>query len=84
MKNINPLGGVLGLLGWFTASALGHNGLMESGPEGFRELVNLVIAVDFNGLFGGIHDHVAFPTPMEMLVQFGLEPLADGAVQVVS
>ena len=45
-----------------------HNGLVEAGSEVFRELVNLVIAVDFDGFFGGVHHDVAFVAPMQMLV----------------
>src|SRR5579864_779140 len=65
------------------ATALGHDGLMEAAAEGFGELVNLVVAVDFDGLFGGIHDHVAFVAPMKVFVQFGTKAFADIAVKIV-
>ena len=56
---------------------------MEAGPEAGRELINLVVTVDFNGLFGGIHDHVAFVAPMEMFVQFSLKVFGDSTIQVI-
>lgn len=56
---------------------------MEAGSEAGGKLVNLVVTVNFNGLFGGIHDHVAFVAPMEMFVQFSLKVFGDSAVQVI-
>jgi len=73
-------------VGFFTLAAIAafcHDGLVEAGPKVVRELVNLVIPVDLNGLFGGIHDHVAFMAPMKVLVEFGLQALADPAVKVI-
>jgi len=56
---------------------------MEAGTEAGGKLINLVIAVNLNGLFGGVHDHVAFVAPMEMFVQFGLKVFGDTAVEVI-
>jgi hypothetical protein len=67
----------------FAAAALAHDGLVEAVAEGFGEFVNLVIAVDLDGLLGGVHDHVASVAPMEMLVQFGLQVGIDVAVQII-
>jgi len=64
-------------------AALGQNGIMEAGSKPFWEFVKLVIAVDFNGFLSGIHDHVAFFAPMEMLIQLDFQVLADLAVKIV-
>src|SRR5215471_11734641 len=76
--------GTLGFsLARLSSPALAHDGLMEAGTEGLWKLVDLVVAVDLNGLLGGGHDHVAFVAPMEMFVQLGLCALTDGAIQVI-
>jgi hypothetical protein len=45
-------------------AAFCHDGLMEAASEVVGQLVNLVIAVNFDGLFGGIHHNMAFVAPM--------------------
>jgi len=64
-------------------TALGHNGVVEAGSEAFWELVKFVIAVNFDGFLGGIHHHVAFMAPMEMLIQFHSQVVCDLTVQVI-
>jgi hypothetical protein len=54
--------------------------LVEAVSEIVGKLVKLIITVDFDGLFGGIHDHVAFVAPMEVFVQLYSQALADLAV----
>ncbi|HSK43714.1 MAG TPA: hypothetical protein VLA83_07495 [Candidatus Binatia bacterium] len=49
-------------------AAFRHNGVVKTAPEAFRELVQLIIAVNFDGFLGGIHYHVAFFAPMKMLI----------------
>jgi hypothetical protein len=61
-------------------AALGHNGLMEAGSEVFWQLVNLVIAVNLDSLFGGVHHDMAFVAPMQMLIEFSFQAFADLAV----
>jgi hypothetical protein len=56
---------------------------MEAGSEAFWQLIKLVIAVNFDGFLGGIHDHVAFVAPMEMLVELDFQVLADLAVKII-
>src|SRR5215468_7209030 len=56
---------------------------MEPAAEGFRELVELVIPVDLDGLFGGIHDHVAVVAPVKMLLQLDSHAGVRGAVQII-
>jgi hypothetical protein len=64
-------------------AAFSHNGLVEPISEVFRKLVNLVIAVNFDGFFGGIHHDMAFVAPMQMLVQFNSQVFGDPAVQII-
>jgi hypothetical protein len=56
---------------------------VEAASEAFWELVNLIIAVNFDGFLGGIHYHMAFVAPMEVLVQLDFQVLADLAVKVI-
>ena len=63
--------------------ALGHNGLMEAAPKVFRELINLVIAVNFDGFLGGVHDHMAFVAPMEVLIQLSPKAGGDFAIKII-
>src|SRR6478735_4347496 len=53
-----------GLLAGAAIATFCHYGLMEAGSEAFREFVKFIIAVNFDGLLGGIHNHVAFFAPM--------------------
>ena len=59
-----------GFFARLAVAALGHNRIMEAGSKACWKFVKLVVAVNFNGFLGGIHDHVAFVAPMEMFVQF--------------
>jgi hypothetical protein len=56
---------------------------MEAGSEAFWQLIKLVIAINLDGFLGGIHDHVAFVAPMEMLVELDFQVLADLAVKII-
>jgi hypothetical protein len=56
---------------------------VEAASETFWELVKLIVTVNFDSLFCGIHHHVAFVAPMEMLIQLDFEVLADLAVKVI-
>lgn len=53
-----------GLLAGAAIAAFRHYGLMEAGSEAFRELVKFIVAVNFDGLLGGIHYHMAFFAPV--------------------
>ena len=58
-------------------------GRPELGFEVFWEFVELGIAVDFDGLFGGVANYIAVVAPSEVFVQFGFCAGIDHAVQVV-
>ena len=64
-------------------AALGHNGVMEAASEAFWKLIKLIVPVNFDGFFGGIHHHVAFFAPMEVLIQLDFQVLADLAVKII-
>jgi len=65
------------------AAALGHNGIVEAASEALWKLIKLIIAVNLDGFLGGIHDHVAFFAPMEVLVQLDFQVLADLAIKII-
>jgi hypothetical protein len=64
-------------------AALGNNGVMEAASEALWKLIKLIVAVNFDGFLGGIHHHVAFFAPMEVLVQLDLQVLANLAVKII-
>jgi hypothetical protein len=72
-----------GFLSGFTVAAFRHNCVVEAAAEAFWELVKLIVTVNLDGFFGGIHHHVAFVAPMEMLIQLDFKVLADLAVKII-
>jgi hypothetical protein len=80
MKEMS-LGG--GFLPGLAAAAFCHNGIVEAASEALWELVKLVIAVNLDGFLGGIHDHVAFVTPMKVLIQLDFQVLGNLAVKII-
>jgi hypothetical protein len=67
-------------LSGLTRAALRHNGIVEAVSEAFWQDVQFIIAINFDGFLGGIHHHVAFVAPMEMLIQLHFQVIADLAV----
>jgi len=63
--------------------ALGNNGRSEARSEVVREFVKLGIAVNLDGLLGGVANHVAVVAPSQMVFQFSLGAVVQDAVQVV-
>jgi hypothetical protein len=70
-------------LSGLAAPAFGHNGIVEATSEALWKLIKLIIAVNLDGFLGGIHDHVAFFAPMEVLVQLDFQVLADLAIKII-
>ena len=62
--------------------AFAHDGLVEFVAEGFWKLIDLVIAVDLDGLLGGVTDNVAVVAPGKMVLQFNFGFFVEDAVQV--
>ena len=67
----------------FGVTAFTHDGVVKAGSEGVRKLVNLVIAVNFDGLLRGVEDDMAFVAPMQVLIKLSLKTFSDLAVQVI-
>jgi hypothetical protein len=70
-------------LSGFTIAAFRHNCVVEAASETFWELVKLIVTVNFDGFFCGIHHDMAFVAPMEMLIQLDFKVLADLAVKII-
>jgi hypothetical protein len=63
--------------------ALGHDGGAEAGAEIVREFVELGVAVDFDGLLGGVADDIAVVAPGKMVLKLDLGLFVEDAVQVI-
>lgn len=61
---------------------LGNDGLVEFVADRFGKGINVVIAVDFDGLAGCVADDEAVVAPLKMLLQLRLELDVDTAVEV--
>ena len=64
-------------------ATLGHNCIVEAASEAFWKLIKLIIAINFDGFLGGIHDHMAFFAPMKVFIQLDFQVLADLAVKII-
>jgi len=62
---------------------LADDGVVESVSDGFRERVNVVIAVDFDGFAGGIAYNEAVMAPLKVLFQLRFKLDVNIAVQVL-
>jgi hypothetical protein len=65
------------------AMALFDDGTAQAGAKIFRQFVQLGVAINFDGLFGGIANHIAVVAPGEMVFEFGLCAGVDDAIQVI-
>src|SRR5271169_72754 len=63
--------------------AFGDDGGSKAGTEVFRKRIELRIAVNLDGLLGGIADHVTVVAPGEMIFQFRFRAIINRAIQVV-
>jgi len=61
----------------------GHNGRLKPPSEIVRQLVELRVAVDFNGLAGRVADDVAVVAPSQVILEFGLGPIIECAIKIV-
>jgi hypothetical protein len=66
-----------------TVFAFGHDDLVQANAQGFRKLVQFVVAVNFDGFLRGVQHDFAVMAPMQVLFQFKLYAGADGPVQVI-
>ena len=70
-------GGLLGL------AASSHDGGVKAPAEVLGELVGLLVAVDIDGLTGGVYDHFAVVAGTEVLFDFSKEIRFDLAVEEI-
>ena len=63
--------------------ALAHDGRSQPRPQIVGQFVEFRIPVDFNGLAGGIANHVTVVAPSQMIVEFGLGPCVQRPIEVV-
>ena len=62
---------------------LGNNGGTEPGAEIVRKFVKLGVAIDFDGLFGGVANHKAVVAPRQMVFEFSLGTVVNDAVEII-
>jgi hypothetical protein len=60
--------------------ALRHDGRAKAGAKIVWKFVELGIAVNFDGLLGGIADYIAVVAPSQMIFELGLSPIVEGPV----
>jgi hypothetical protein len=65
------------------ALALREDGALQFGAEVVRKLVDLILAIDLDGLLGGIADDIAVVAPVKVVLQFGLQLRVEGAVEII-
>jgi len=66
----------------FLLLAFGHDCRSQPAAEVFRQFVELGVAVNLDGLLGGIANNVAVVAPGEMIFQFELCFFVKNAVQI--
>src|ERR1700675_2164333 len=71
------------LLGLFALLALRHNRGAKPCAKVVGKLVKLGIAINLDGLLGGVADHIAVVAPGQMILEFGLGPVIEDAVQII-
>jgi len=62
---------------------LGHDRRAQARTQIIGQLVELRVTIDFDRLLGRIADNIAVVAPRQMIVQFGLGPRVEHAIQVV-
>jgi hypothetical protein len=63
--------------------ALGYDGVAKTAAKVVGKLIKLGIAINLDGLFGGIANHVAVVTPCQMVFQFSFGAVVEDPIQVV-
>jgi len=62
---------------------LRHDGGTEAGSEVFGQFVQLGVAINLDGLLGGIADHVTIVAPGKMVLQLDFRSLVEHSVQII-
>lgn len=68
---------------FFVSGAFRHDGCLKPAAKIVGKFVELGVAIDLDGLAGGVADDVAVVAPGQMIFQFGLCPVVEGPVEVV-
>ncbi len=63
------------LLGLFSLLAFRHNRGAKTRAQIVRKFVKLGVAINLNGLLGGIAYYVAVVAPSQVVLEFGLGPI---------
>src|ERR1700720_1029848 len=63
--------------------AFSHDRRAESGPQIVGQLIELGVAIDFDGLFRRIANHIAVVAPSQVVVEFGLRSGVQHTIEVV-
>src|ERR1700757_4976173 len=71
------------LLGLFPLLAFRHDRGAKSCSQIVGKFVKLGVAINLNSLLGGIAYYVAVVAPSQVVFEFGLGPIIEGAVQII-
>jgi hypothetical protein len=63
--------------------ALGNDGGSKPVTKVVGKFIELRVAVNLDGLLGGIADHVAVMAPRKMIFQFGLGAIVYDSVEII-
>jgi hypothetical protein len=69
--------------GLLVRRALAHDGRLEASSKIVGQLVEFLVAVDLNGLFRRIADHIAVVAPSKMILELGFRLRIDHTIKVV-
>jgi hypothetical protein len=67
----------------FLLLAFGHDGGAEAAAEIVGQFVKLGVAVDFDGLLGGVADDIAVVAPGKVVLKLDFSFFVEDAVQVI-
>jgi hypothetical protein len=70
-------------VGLLAGHAFGHDGIAKPSTEIVGQGIQLGIAVNFDGFFGRVADHVAVVTPSQVIFQVRLGAIVNRAIEVV-
>ena len=69
--------------GFLARLTFGNDGTAKAGAKVFRQRIKLGVAINLDGLFGGIANYVAVVAPSQMLFQFSFCGGVNNAVKVI-
>ena len=60
-----------------------HDRRLQAAAQILWQLVEFLVAIDFDGLAGGVADDVAVMAPRQVILKLGLGPIVQRAIEVV-